>query len=448
MMPVLRRLHDEPPEGTDSRGEASRPGQSEPQIVPGRHGAANFSLAALRERIAAEVIAEIGDQPDVLEKLDEATRRALVREAGEYVLAVEAVRLDRAEKTALFTAVVREVFGLGPLDPLLADESITEVVIETAGRCLVRRRMGPLEDAPDGFDDEAHLRRIVERMVRRAGGASQAEEPFLEVGLSLAGRPARLTTIAPPISPALHVGLRLHPRNPITLATLAVEGALNEREQMLLRALARSPQGLVVAGDAGSGKTTLLQALLAECSVPGEVWLVQRAAEIRLPEDGHILTVMPATEEQPGRSFAETIAVALVNSPAMLALDEVRGDEAAILWEALTGAARPRLLVTLRASVQPVRLRSSLRWLLLRGQAGLAESDVDSAILERLPLVITTGMAAGRLHILAISHWARADTGGITLIPLLDRGVLTGMRPSLALDIPEDFWGDRGQADC
>lgn len=445
-MPVLRRLHDEPPEGTDGRGEASQPGQSEPQIVPGRHGAASFSLAALRERIAAEVIAEIGDQPDVLEKLDEATRRALVREAGEYVLAVEAVRLDRAEKTALFTAVVREVFGLGPLDPLLTDDNITEVVMEAAGRCLVRRRMGPLEDAPDGFDDEAHLRRIVERMVRRAGGALQAEEPFLEVGLTLAGRPVRLTTIAPPLSLALHANLRLHPRKQITLATLAAEGALNEREQTLLHAVARSPHGLVVAGDAGSGKTTLLQALLAEYPLPGEVWLAQRAAEITLPEGAHILAAIPPTQEQTGRSFAETIAAALAESPAVLALDEVRGDEAAILWEALTGPRCPRLLVTFRASEQPVRLRSSLRWLLLQGQAGLAESDVDAAILERLPLVITTGMAAGRLRIRAISQWEQADAGGITLAPLLDRGMPTGARPRVALEVPEDFWEDRSQA--
>ncbi|NPV66860.1 MAG: Flp pilus assembly complex ATPase component TadA [Anaerolineae bacterium] len=446
-MPVLRRLHDDPPEGTDDRGETSRPGQNKPQIVPGRHGAASFSLAALRERIAAEVIAEVGDQPDVLEKLDETTRHALVREAGEYVLAVEAVRLDRAEKTALFTAVVREVFGLGPLDPLLADDDVTEVVMETAQRCLVRRRMGPLEDAPVGFEDEAHLRRIVERMVRRAGGALQAGEPFLEAGLILAGRPARLTTIAPPLSPALHANLRLHPHNPITLATLAAEGVLNAREETLLRALARSPYGLVVAGDAGSGKTTLLQALLAECPVAGEVWLAQRAAEIRLPEGGHILAATAGTEELAGRSFAETIAAALANSPVVLALDEVRGDEAAALWEALTGSCRPRLLVTFRASVQPVRLRSSLRWLLLQGRPALTESDVDGAILERLPLVIATGIVAGRLHLLAISQWELQNSGGITLMPLLDRGVLTGARPRMALDVPEGFWEDDGQAD-
>jgi len=142
-MPVLRQPSDQPPEMDDSDSdEARQSSRPEPQIVPGRQGYAAFSMAALRERIAVEVMAEIGERADFLDEIDEATRYTLVREAGEYVLAVEAVRLSRPEKAALFEAVARDVFGYGPLDALIADETISAVAIDGPQRCTVQRGMG------------------------------------------------------------------------------------------------------------------------------------------------------------------------------------------------------------------------------------------------------------------------------------------------------------------
>ncbi len=442
-MPVLRRLSDEPPDNNNRAGDATdRSVPPDEGLVRGRQGYATFSLAALRERISAEILAELGGQADVLEEIDEDTRRALVREAGEYVLAVEAVSLDRAEKMALFEAVARDVFGLGPLDILLADETITEVTIDGPRHCMVRRAMGALEAAPVRFDDEAHLRGILERLMRRAGGKFQEDEPSVELGVILAGRPVRLTMILPPLSPTLHVDLRLHPRSGRTLATFAASGGLNDRELALLRALAHSPHGLLVAGNAGSGKTTFLEALLAELPECRDVWLAQRAMEIRVPEGMHTLAALPPAPENPGRSFAATIATALSEGPAMLALDELRGDEAVAFWEALTAPQTPRLLVAYRASPDPVRLRSSLRWLILRGRGGAGEREADMALLTRLPFVIMTGIAAGQLRIMAISEWQLEDSGGLTLVPLLEHGRLTGTRPLAGLDLPDTFWAE------
>jgi len=440
-MPVLRQPSDQPPEMDDSDSdEARQSSRPEPQIVPGRQGYAAFSMAALRERIAVEVTAEIGERADLLDEIDEATRYTLVREAGEYVLAVEAVRLSRPEKAALFEAVARDVFGYGPLDALIADETISAVAIDGPQRCTVQRGMGRPEAAAISFDDDAHLRRIVERMVRRAGGEVRESEPFLELGLTLAGRPARLNVILPPLSPALHVDLRLRPSMAMTLEALAAAGCLNDRERVLLGALARSPHGLIVAGGGGSGKTTLLEALLAELPAPGGVWLVQRAAEIHVPAGMQALAVMPAAAERAGRSFAEAIAAALAGEPAVLALDELRGDEAAVFWEALAAAHGPRLLVTFRASPQPVRLHSSLRGLILRAGSGLTEEAVDEAILARLPFVVMTGVAAG----VSVSEWAQDAGGGLTLTALLANGGPTGARPAATLDVPEDFWAGGG----
>ena len=285
-MPILKRLSDPEDEPAAGNGESRRPDRrAEPEIIQGRAGYARVSVGALRERIEQEVQEELAARSDILlDAQDVAARRALVREVGEYVLAVETVTLSREERDRLFDAAYSNLFSFGPLDALLADERVTELTADGHARLHIRRRMGPPEPVPSHFEDAAHLVRILERILTSAGSELRDDQPFVEIGVTLLDRPARLTLILPPLSPEPHVDVRLHPRQPLTLDSLLAQGALSTADADLLRALARSPHGVCIAGEAATGKTTLLQALLAEVPDPAQVVVVERAREVCLPE--------------------------------------------------------------------------------------------------------------------------------------------------------------------
>src|SRR5690606_24900387 len=148
----------------------------------------------------------------------------------------------------------------------------------------VRRGFGPMQRAPVYFDDPAHLRRTVSRALASVGVQLVDWNYFLEVGIEVHGRPARLGLIAPPISPHLQVEIRLHPRAPRTLEDLIQGGALSEAAARAITGHIAAGRGLLVIGDVGAGKTTLLNALGPTfATLAGRVVAVQRAAELRLP---------------------------------------------------------------------------------------------------------------------------------------------------------------------
>ena len=434
-MPILKRLNDQDDEPVAGNGESRTPRRVEPEIIRGRAGYASVSLGALRERIEQEVQEELAARSDILlDAQDEAVRRALVREIGEYLLAVETVTLGREERDRLFDAVYSNLFSFGPLDALLADERVTELTADGHARLYIRRRMGPPEPVPSHFEDAAHLVRILERILTSAGGELRDDQPFVEIGVTLLDRPARLTLILPPLSPEPHVDVRLHPRQPIALESLLAQGALSAADADLLRALARSPHGVCLAGEAATGKTTLLQALLAEVPDPGQAIVVERAREVRLSEGMRRRAAVPAHGDDPGLDFGGQIAAALDERPGLLAVDELRGDESGPIWAVLSDPAGPRCLAVLRTSPVPARMRSALGILLRKGQPTLAQAAINAALLERLPFVVTTHFAGDQLHVSAISEWtATPDGQDIALQAVIQQGQPTGYVPRHAL---------------
>ena len=440
-MPILKRLGEDGQE--ERREKPKQQPRPTPEIIKGRPGRPSISMRALQERIEAQVQAEIGRRADILlEAQDEAARRQIVRAAGEYVLAIEAVTLTADERAALFDAVYRNIFSFGPLDAFVADDTVSELMIDGYDTVYIRRQMGEPERVPSYFEDPAHLQRIVERIVTGAGGQLWEGQPFIEVGLTMLGRPVRLTLVCPPLSPVLHVDLRLHPRQMTTMERLRVQGAIAEADEALLLALARSPYGALIVSDGGGGKTTLLEALLPHLPDPASCWLVERAAEMRPPPACNRRQALPATETDPGIDFAARIAEALDQSPATLILDELRGDEAGPVWRALSMPDGPRCLLVLRSGPDPRRLRNAFSILIRKGQPGLPQEAINQALLERLPFVITTAVEAGSMRVTGVGEWAADEASGeVTLWPLIRNGEKTGRRPRHRLAVDEGFWG-------
>jgi pilus assembly protein CpaF len=421
------------PESPDTPSGSEEP---QPDVIKGRPGYASFSMAALEERIIAQLEAEIGGDVD---PPDEAAGRALVHDAGDYVLAVEAVPLAQREKAQLYDRVYRHVFSYDLLDDYLADETVTEIVVDTFGAIYVRTGSGEPQKTDHAFANLAYLRRLVARLVAAAGGQLTEADPFVEAGLILLDRPARLTVVGPPLSPGLSFTLRLHPRTPRTLDRLLSNGMITSAAQTLLDAIMRSRHGLLIVGDVAAGKTSLLEALLPALPDPALGVLIERAREIRTPAAMHHLSAIPATDETAGVTFGAQIDQALGQGHQTIVLDELRGDEAAPVWQVLQGDARCVFVV--RSSPAVDRLRSTLNILIRRAAPAVPQTAIHDTLVNRLPFVVTLVEVEDALRVATISEWGldlAADS--LTLQPLLAGDALTGCQPAHSLDLPDEFW--------
>src|SRR5258708_15140727 len=161
-------------------------------------------------------------------------------------------------------------------------------------------------------------------------------------------RRARVTIIAPPLSPLLHVNIRLHAAKAVTLKKCVDAGLLDVQAAAMLRAILAAGHGLMLVGDVGTGKTTLLEALLP--LLPEESIVVERAKELHVPASMSRLAAIPAESDTAPIDFAAQIESALEQKPASLALDELRFDETTAMWHAITSDHKPHCLWVFRGA--------------------------------------------------------------------------------------------------
>ncbi len=390
----------------DDNGSHERPARV-PQFLPGNP---HVSLAALRERIEVQFISETANRPDILRSLDDEARREIVRDIVDYVLATETIRVSRADHLLILDVAYRDLFAFGPLDDYLADENVTEVTID---RIYIREGAGDMTPVKAYFDDEVHLEHVVQRVLATEGASLSEIEPILELGIVAEERPARLIVTGAPVSPTLHVEVRLHPKSVVTLQSCIQSGLVDSEAAPLLEQIMDSGRGIMIVGDVGTGKTTLLEALIPR--LPVESCIVERAQELRLPEGMRRLVSIPPGPEQTAVSFSEQIDAALDSASPCLVLDEVRFDESDALWRALAyspSESAPRCLWAFRGATEPRRLRAAFSMSVRRAQPGIDQGLIHKALLDRLPYVILMARQSQRLCLLSINQWQpEADQG-------------------------------------
>ncbi|MBN2303863.1 MAG: Flp pilus assembly complex ATPase component TadA [Anaerolineae bacterium] len=447
-MPLLNRLTgdangDNGDNGDNGHREDAPPPTGISPIMPGRTGRPSYSLEALRERIEAQFHEETSDRADILRDLDtEAKRRAMLTEVADYVLTVQAVTLTPGDKANLIDRAYRSLFTFGPLDDLLADDTVTEIAVNGPFDVHVRRGIGPLEKSPAAFADRPQLANTVARVLRTTPNDIS---PFIETDVTLKGRTARISLIAPPISADYTLTIRLHPRERVTLAGMSERWrAVPPQAADLLTAILRAGHGLLIVGDVGQGKTTLAGALAHTLPAGTTGIAVERAAELDLPPGFTRRTPAAGT---PGESFADTIRAALNDAPEWLIVDEIRGDESAAVWDALTRDRAPRCLWVFRGSSQPNRLRSALTMLIRKTQQAIPQDTLYGALARHLPFVAAFKRYEGVPRLSLIAESVLTGEGENTslafrpLIEVQDGGwLVTTNRPTRPLDLPAEFW--------
>ena len=283
-------------------------------------------------RLHRKLIDEINLQ--AIEKVGEADLRRKVQELVTQYVLDERLPLNGSELEQLVDELVDEMTGLGPLEPLLKDPSINDILINTHERVYVERA-GILERVPVFFKDEQHLLRIVNKIVSAVGRRVDELQPMVDARLADGSRvnvAVRPVAVDGPL-----VSIRKFSKQVFSLDRLVGIGSLTQPMAELLAAAVNCRLSMLVSGGTGSGKTTLLNALSQHIAHQERLITIEDAAELQLqqPHVGRLETRPPTIEAKGEIRQRELVRNALRMRPDRIIIGEVRGEEAFDMLQAM-----------------------------------------------------------------------------------------------------------------
>ncbi|MBC3842949.1 TadA family conjugal transfer-associated ATPase [Streptacidiphilus sp. 4-A2] len=335
------------------------------------------------------------------------------------------------EVTELVRQLRSEMVGAGPLDTLLADPAVTDVLVNGPDEVWVDRGGGLERATGVRFEDQQAVRRLAQRLATAAGRRLDDARPWADARLPDG---TRLHAVLPPVAVGCtHISLRVSRARPFTLPELVRAGSVPERGAALLRALVSSRLSYVVSGGTGTGKTTLLAALLGLVG-PGErLVVVEDSAELR-PDHPHVVRLegRPANQEGAGLvELRELVRQALRMRPDRLVVGEVRGAEVVDFLAALnTGHEGGCGTVHANAAADvPARLEA------LASSAGLDRAALHSQLAAALDVVVHLARDGDGLRRVAeVRLLRRAADGLVDTEPAVRFTPDGGMRPGSGWD--------------
>jgi pilus assembly protein CpaF len=285
----------------------------------------------LKTRVQNKLLAELDPSMDVSQT---AEVRRTIEELFENILTEEKIVLSRPERRRLFEQIVAEILGLGPLEPLIADDSLTEIMVNGAKQIYIERA-GKIHREPASFESDDHLMRIIDRIVAPLGRRIDESSPYVDARLPDG---SRVNAVIPPISlvgPVLTI--RKFSRNPITVEQLTEYGTLTPESIEFLKSCVIAQINMIISGGTGSGKTTLLNVLSQYIPSDERVITIENAAELQLRQE-HVVTLESRPPNIEGRGEV-TIQQLVVNSlrmrPDRIIVGEIRDREALDMLQAM-----------------------------------------------------------------------------------------------------------------
>jgi pilus assembly protein CpaF len=290
------------------------------------------AFAEVRDRIHTDLIADLGPQLANAE-IEPAALRERVRAQARARLEAER-GLAAADRERLADEITDDTLGHGPIEKLLADDSVTEIMVNGARDVWIERG-GRLYQTAVRFDDEAHLRRIITKIAGQVGRRVDESSPMLDARLPDG---SRVNAVLPPLSlSGSLLTIRKFGRERYSLDDLVGLGALSHEVVELLRACLHAELNILVSGGTGSGKTTMLNAMSGEISNDDRIVTIEDAAELRLNQR-HVLRLeaRPANIEGEGLvAIRDLVRNALRMRPDRIIVGEVRGPEALDMLQAM-----------------------------------------------------------------------------------------------------------------
>ncbi len=464
-MSILKRIQgdnnpQQQPEKSSQNGFTSRP--TTPPAPPTRRVVASNmpttqdTYQDLKTRVQAKLLTTIDSNVDVTKV---AEVRKTIQELFEQILNEENIVLSRPERARMFEQIAAEILGFGPLQILLEDDTITEIMVNGAKNIYVER-LGKITRAPMTFENNDHVMRIIERIVAPLGRRIDESQPYVDARLPDG---SRVNAIIPPLSlvgPVLTI--RKFARNPITVDQLIQFGSITPEAIQLLDACVRSRLNIVISGGTGSGKTTFLNVLSGYIPNDERIVTIENAAELQLRQE-HVVTLESRPPNIEGRgevTIRQLVINALRMRPDRIIVGEVRDEAALDLLQAMN-TGHDGSMTTLHSN-SPRDTLSRLETMTMMAGMELPVRAIREQVSSAIDIVVhQERMRDGSRKIVNITEIAGMEGDIITMTDIYifeqtgyDNGKVvgrlrpTGLRPrfyekieAAGIHLPPSIWG-------
>ena len=383
------------------------------QNIPGNgsDGTGQHSFQEMKARLHRTLINRMD-----LTKLSSLTSEqvhAEVSRLAEVVLAQEAMPLSASERERLVNDVQHELFGLGPLEPLLKDPTVSDILVNSHDTIYIERR-GKIEATTVRFKDDEHLMRVIERIVSSVGRRIDESSPMVDARLQDG---SRVNAIIPPLSidgPVLSI--RRFGADPLKMAALVENKALTRDIDDMLQMVVHARLNILISGGTGAGKTTLLNALSAFIPENERIVTIEDSAELQLqqPHVVRLETRPPNIEGKGEVTQRDLVRNALRMRPDRIVIGEVRGGEAIDMLQAMN-TGHDGSLTTIHANT-PRDAMARLETMIQMTGMRLSDRAMRQQIASALNLVVQVArLSDGSRRVTSISEVTGMEGETITM---------------------------------
>jgi pilus assembly protein CpaF len=334
-MSLLRRIEGRPAEPAEQTPAGNGNGSSHKleELRQRRQAAAPVrdQMGELKSQLQSRLIADLDPRMD-LTKQDEV--RQVIRQMFDNLLQQESMVLTRQQRNVLFDQTVAEILGLGPIQPLLEDPEITEVMVNGPAQIYVEKK-GKLTRADVKFDNNEHIMRIIDRIVSPIGRRVDESTPYVDARLADG---SRVNIVIPPLAlGGPTITIRKFFKERLRAEDLIRFGSVTPEAMEFLKACVESRLNVVISGGTGSGKTTLLNVLSGFIPSDERIVTIENAAELQLHQE-HVVTLESRPPNIEGRgeiSIQQLVINCLRMRPDRIVVGEIRGGEALDMLQAM-----------------------------------------------------------------------------------------------------------------
>ncbi|HZP48377.1 MAG TPA: CpaF family protein [Vicinamibacterales bacterium] len=350
---------------------------------------------------------------EALANVDRARAESEIRSLLGTLLVEESVPISLGERETLFSELIDDVFGLGPLEPLLRDPGISDILVNTCHNVYVERG-GILERVPTTFQDDTHLMRVIDRIVSRVGRRVDDSSPMVDARLPDG---SRVNAIIPPLAvdgPLLSI--RRFPSDRLKADDLVNLRAMTRPMLEFLTHCVRAKLNCLISGGTGAGKTTLLNVLSGFIGDRERIVTIEDAAELQLHQE-HVarLETRPPNVEGKGAIRQRQLVInALRMRPDRIVVGEVRGEEALDMLQAMN-TGHDGSLTTVHANT-PRDALSRIETMIATGATNLPERAMRQQIASAIQIVVQqTRLSDGSRKVTSVSEITGMEGDIITM---------------------------------
>jgi len=364
-----------------------------------------------------------------LQALDQMSRQQIEAEVGDIVyeeLSKQNHALNNAERKALVSDVLDELLGLGPIEPLLKDPTITDILINGHANVFIER-YGVLERTAVRFKDERHLLRIIQKIVSAVGRRIDESSPMVDARLADGSRVNAI--VAPLAIDGASMSIRKFARVPIGMERLVEIGSVPAPVSEVLAAVVKARRNVLISGGTGSGKTTMLNAMSAFVDHRERIVTIEDSAELQLQQEHVVrLETRPSNIEGRGEvSQRELVKNALRMRPDRIIVGEVRAGEAFDMLQAMN-TGHDGSMTTVHAN-SPRDALSRIEQMIGMSGIDIPARSARSQIASAINVVIQVGrLSDGRRKLLSLSELTGME-GEVVTMQEIFRFRQTGLSP-------------------